>query len=77
MRAAPRSKGGVNESSLPPYFCVIFTPLSVRVSEDLRTAYKPLFGTLYSVLAESGLAEYGLVDSCFMFYQIPVYKDVV
>ena len=26
---------------LPPYFYAIFTPLSVRVSEDLGTAYKP------------------------------------
>ena len=32
---------------LPPYFYAIFTPLSVRVSKDLATAYKPYFRALY------------------------------
>ena len=34
---------------LPPYFYAIFTPLSVRVSEDLATAYQLFFTSLYLV----------------------------
>ena len=50
VRSLARKEGAANESNafpLPPYFYAIFTPLSVRVSEDLGTAYQPLFGTLY------------------------------
>ena len=32
---------------LPPYFYAIFTPLSVRASEDLATADKLFPGALY------------------------------
>ena len=35
--------------SLPPYVYVIFTPLSVRASENLATADKHFPGALYSV----------------------------
>ena len=44
MRAVPRSKGG---KCFPPYFYAIITPLSVRVSEDLATAYQLFFTSLY------------------------------
>ena len=43
---------------LPPYFYAILTPVSVRASEDLGTAYKPLFGTLY-VTYVAALTEVG------------------
>ena len=52
--AATGAVAPANESNNfppPPYFYAIFTPLSVRVSEDLATAYKPLFGSLYTHIA--------------------------
>ena len=48
--AATGAVAPANESNNfpPPYFYAIFTPLSVRVSEDLATAYHYFFSALYS-----------------------------
>ena len=53
---APSSRAAVEEEcgqrqmiSLPPYFYAIFTPLSVRASENLATADKLFPGALYCI----------------------------